>query len=96
MPTYDYKCKRCGFRFEAFQSILAEAIKNCPRCVDGVVERLISGGGGLIFKGSGFYETDYKRKTDGNGRKQSTVKSSSEDTVKEVPAVAEPAAVKKE
>jgi len=96
MPTYDYKCKRCGFKFEAFQSILAEPIKSCPRCLDGAVERIISGGGGLIFKGSGFYETDYKKKSEGNGRKHSTVKSTSEDTVKEVPATAEPAAAKKD
>jgi putative FmdB family regulatory protein len=68
MPTYDYKCRRCGYNFEEFQSILAEPLKICPRC-KGPVERLISPGAGLIFKGSGFYETDYKNKSDGNGSK---------------------------
>lgn len=60
MPTYEYRCKSCGYEFEAFQSIAAEPLTTCPRCT-GRVMRLISGGGGLIFKGSGFYETDYKR-----------------------------------
>lgn len=61
MPTYDYLCNDCGFKFEEFQSMAAEPLHVCPRC-GGHVRRLISGGGGLIFKGSGFYETDYKRK----------------------------------
>lgn len=61
MPTYEYLCENCGYRFEKFQKITDEPIKKCPRC-GGKVKRLISGGAGLIFKGSGFYETDYKRK----------------------------------
>lgn len=67
MPTYEYKCCKCGFQFEAFQSILADPIEDCPKCKDGKVERLISAGAGVIFKGSGFYETDYKKKTTANG-----------------------------
>lgn len=61
MPTYEYRCTQCGYQFEEFQSIVAEPLTVCPRC-GGKVQRLISSGGGLIFKGSGFYETDYKRK----------------------------------
>ncbi len=61
MPTYDYKCKSCGKNFEAFQSISEKPLAACPHC-GGKVERLISGGTGLIFKGSGFYITDYKDK----------------------------------
>ncbi|TKJ41715.1 FmdB family transcriptional regulator [candidate division LCP-89 bacterium B3_LCP] len=61
MPTYEYRCNDCGFEFEEFQSMVAEPLHVCPRC-RGDVRRLISGGGGLIFKGSGFYETDYKRR----------------------------------
>jgi putative FmdB family regulatory protein len=61
MPTYEYVCNNCGFAFEEFQSIAAEPLHVCPRC-KGKVRRLISGGGGIIFKGTGFYETDYKRK----------------------------------
>ena len=68
MPTYEYKCKRCRYEFETFQAISSEPIKKCPRC-KGEVVRLISGGSGLIFKGSGFYETDYKKKSGGNGHK---------------------------
>ncbi len=90
MPTYDYKCKRCSYQFEAFQSILSEPIKTCPRCMDGKVERLISAGAGLIFKGSGFYETDYKRKSNGSNNKYSVPKSASSDTVAET--VSTPAA----
>ncbi len=60
MPTYEYQCKACGNRFEAFQSISAKPIKKCPACGKNTVQRLISAGAGIIFKGSGFYETDYR------------------------------------
>ena len=63
MPTYDYRCVSCGHQFEAFQSMRDEQLKVCPEC-GGRIERLISGGTGLIFKGSGFYITDYKRKSE--------------------------------
>jgi putative FmdB family regulatory protein len=69
MPTYEYACTQCGHRFEEFQSIQAAPIRECPACA-GRVERLINGGAGLIFKGSGFYLTDYKKssaKSDDNG-----------------------------
>jgi len=61
MPTYEYECKACEHRFEKFQSITARPLRKCPRC-GGRVRRLIGAGAGVIFKGSGFYETDYKRK----------------------------------
>jgi putative FmdB family regulatory protein len=60
MPTYEYKCKSCGHAFEKFHSITAAPVKKCPECGKNAVERLISAGGGLIFKGSGFYITDYR------------------------------------
>ena len=59
MPTYDYKCQDCGYDFEKFQSINARKLTKCPRC-GGKVKRLIGTGAGIIFKGSGFYETDYR------------------------------------
>ena len=61
MPTYEYECQKCGHAFEEFQSIKAEPLENCPKngC-RGPVKRLISSGGGLLFKGSGFYITDYR------------------------------------
>ena len=60
MPTYEYECRKCGHRFEKFQSITAAPVKTCPQC-KGRVARLLSGGAGIIFKGSGFYQTDYKK-----------------------------------
>ncbi|MBN1543408.1 zinc ribbon domain-containing protein [candidate division KSB1 bacterium] len=59
MPNYDYLCNDCEHRFEAFQSITAEPLNSCPLC-GGKIQRLLGSGGGLIFKGSGFYITDYK------------------------------------
>jgi putative FmdB family regulatory protein len=60
MPTYDYKCEACGHTFERFQSITAPPIKKCPQCGKNKVRRLLGTGAGLIFKGSGFYITDYR------------------------------------
>ncbi len=66
MPTYEYECKKCGHQFETVQSIKDDRLKKCPKseCPDGSgkgkVERLIGAGGGLLFKGSGFYITDYR------------------------------------
>lgn len=61
MPTYDYVCKTCGYEFEEFQSMNAEHLKNCPKCNNEII-RKIGTGAGLVFKGSGFYITDYKNK----------------------------------
>ncbi len=60
MPTYDYECGECGFAFEKFQSIKAPSVRRCPECSKLKVKRLIGTGGGIIFKGSGFYQTDYR------------------------------------
>jgi putative FmdB family regulatory protein len=60
MPTYDYVCDACGHRFDAYQSIIAEVLKKCPACGKRSLQRLIGTGGGIIFKGSGFHETDYR------------------------------------
>ncbi|HHI03653.1 MAG TPA: zinc ribbon domain-containing protein, partial [candidate division Zixibacteria bacterium] len=59
MPTYQYKCKNCGFEFEEFQKISDSAIETCPKC-KGKIRRIISGGAGFLLKGSGFYATDYR------------------------------------
>src|SRR5437588_12479356 len=63
MPTYEYRCDACGHAFEQFQSIKAEPVRKCPECGKNKVKRLISTGAGLIFKGSGFYITDYRDKS---------------------------------
>lgn len=59
MPTYEYECTKCGHHFEKFQSITARRTRTCPEC-KGRVKRLLGTGAGIIFKGSGFYETDYR------------------------------------
>lgn len=61
MPTYEYKCRACDHRFDAFQSMTEPPLSTCPHCGKDEVERLISPGGGLLFKGSGFYITDYRK-----------------------------------
>jgi putative FmdB family regulatory protein len=60
MPTYDYICDACGHEFEAFESIKADSQVDCPTCHEPKLRRKIGGGGGIIFKGSGFYQTDYR------------------------------------
>lgn len=87
MPTYDYICNACGHELEEFQSMSAKPLRKCPDCGKLKLKRLIGTGAGIIFKGSGFYETDYrsdgykkdakaekdaaKPKTDGKGEKKS-------------------------
>ena len=60
MPTYDYLCSACGHRFEQFQSMSARQLRKCPECNKSALDRLIGAGAGVIFKGSGFYGTDYR------------------------------------
>ena len=60
MPTYEYKCSACGHAFEQFQSITAAPLRRCPECGKAKVKRLLGTGAGIIFKGSGFYITDYR------------------------------------
>lgn len=62
MPTYEYECTHCGHSFEAFQKITDKPLNKCPKC-NNKVKRLISSGAGIIFKGSGFYATDYRKKS---------------------------------
>ncbi len=70
MPNYDYECQTCGKRFEIFQSMKDEKLTDCPEpeC-DGKVRRLLGTGGGIIFKGSGFYQTDYRSSSYESGAK---------------------------
>jgi putative FmdB family regulatory protein len=69
MPTYEYKCQACGHHFEKFQSIMAPPVRKCPQCGKNQVKRLIGTGAGLIFKGGGFYETDYRSESYKKGAK---------------------------
>lgn len=70
MPTYEYVCDQCQHRFEKSQSITARHVRKCPHCGRMRLRRLIGAGGGVIFKGSGFYHTDYKMKKPGTGPKE--------------------------
>jgi putative FmdB family regulatory protein len=74
MPTYSYECKKCGSVFDLFHSISATPRVRCEGC-GGTVRRLIGTGAGIIFKGSGFYETDYRRNTGGGSEKGADGKS---------------------
>jgi putative FmdB family regulatory protein len=76
MPTYDYKCSDCKHTFEYFQPMTAEPLKVCPDC-GGSLKRIIGTGAGAIFKGSGFYQTDYKNKS---SRTKSSDKTDKPDT----------------
>jgi putative FmdB family regulatory protein len=60
MPTYEYQCSACEHRFEVFQSIRAKPLRKCPRCARMKLLRLIGTGGAVLFKGTGFYQTDYR------------------------------------
>jgi putative FmdB family regulatory protein len=60
MPTYDYECKKCDHRWELFQSITASPVRKCPECGKLSAKRVIGPGAGIIFRGSGFYQTDYR------------------------------------
>jgi putative FmdB family regulatory protein len=69
MPTYEYRCKACGHEFEEFQSITAPVLKKCPSCAKAKLERLIGIGSAVMFKGGGFYETDYRSESYKNAAK---------------------------
>jgi putative FmdB family regulatory protein len=88
VPTYDYECEKCGHEFELFQYMSDEHIKKCPEC-GGKVRRLIGTGSGIIFKGSGFYATDYRSDSYNKSAKAESsslsVKGTSKDKKKEKP-----------
>lgn len=84
MPTYEYICDKCQHQFEQFQSIKARPIRKCPKCGKQSVQRLIGAGAGIIFKGSGFYQTDYRsegyKKAAESEKKSSTDKDTAKKT----------------
>jgi putative FmdB family regulatory protein len=97
MPTYDYKCEACGHRFEKFQSITAKPIRKCPECGKNKVRRLLGTGAGLIFKGSGFYITDYRSESYKSAAKaaEGAGKPAESKSSESKPAESKPAAAQK-
>lgn len=91
MPTYEYKCIDCDFHFEEFQSMNDESIEKCPKC-GGKVQRLISAGAGMIFKGSGFYLTDYKKSNTSPSKTNSEAKATKPEKSTETKTEKTPAA----
>jgi putative FmdB family regulatory protein len=81
MPTYEYRCKSCGHEFEKFQSITAKSLRKCSVCGKSSIKRLIGAGAGIIFKGSGFYQTDYR--TESYKKSQKSDKSGSAAAISE-------------
>ena len=81
MPTYDYQCQVCGHDWELYQSMKDSPVTHCPKCKKKKAKRLLGLGAGIIFKGTGFYETDYKKKS-GNEKKESSGDSGSSDSTK--------------
>ncbi len=79
MPTYDYQCQACGHEWELFQSMNDSPVKSCPSCKKRKAKRLLGLGAGIIFKGTGFYETDYKVKK-GEDKKESPPQTKSSDS----------------
>ena len=82
MPTYDYECEACGYKFELFQSITEGVKKKCPKCKKLKLRRLFGTGAAIVFKGSGFYETDYRSESYKKGAaeaKKTTEKKSADD-----------------
>ena len=100
MPTYDYACRACGHRFEHFESFSEPRLKRCPECGKDRLERLIGPGAGILFKGSGFYETDYKRAApagrdkDGAGKTEAKPDAKPEAAKADAPKPSAPAADK--
>lgn len=92
MPTYDYQCEKCGHRFEVFQSMKDAKLEDCPQeeC-DGKVKRLLGTGAGLIFKGAGFYQTDYRSSSYQAGAKADGGSSSPAPKTESAPAAPAPA-----
>lgn len=93
MPTYEYACPKCGHTFEAFQSMRDAPLKKCPKCGKTGLKRLVGGGAGLIFKGSGFYITDYKNKA--APKSESSGKSESKPAADSKPPTSAAASTKK-
>ena len=82
MPTYQYECEACDWKFEHFQSMTDKKLRKCPECGQFKLHRLIGAGSGIIFKGTGFYETDYKNKGTSTSSAAASTDKKAESTTK--------------
>ncbi len=84
MPTYEYKCENCEHLFEHFQTMTSKPLRKCPKCGKNKLNRLIGSGAGIIFKGTGFYQTDYRsdsyKKSASSDKKPSSTTTEKKDT----------------
>jgi len=103
MPTYEYECTACGHKFEEWQSITADPITKCPECKKKKVKRLLGTGGAIIFKGSGYYQTDYRsdsykkaEKADSDSKSSESKSTSSTESAGSAPSSPAPAEKKTE
>jgi putative FmdB family regulatory protein len=89
MPTYEYQCRKCHRRHEAFQAITAKPLTTCPRC-KGRLKRLIGSGSGFLFRGSGFYITDYRSKGYHEAKKRDEQRATPPSPSSSTPSAAHP------
>src|SRR6266542_936966 len=83
MPTYEYRCSACGHSLEAFQRMSDAPLTHCPNCGKEMLQRVVSGGAGVIYRGEGWYVTDYSKKSSGGKDEPATPSKSAETTGKE-------------
>ena len=95
MPTYDYKCSACSHEFEQFQSMKDKALRKCPKCGKPALERLIGTGGAVIFKGGGFYQTDYRTESYKKGAESDSKPTPTESAKPDAPPMTQSAPEKK-
>jgi len=93
MPTYEYRCSNCGEHTEAFQKMSDNALTTCPKCGKETLSRILSGGAGVLYKGEGWYVTDYSKKSSGGKESSSTPAATTTSETK--PDAAQSAATKK-
>lgn len=87
MPTYEYICKECGNEFDVFQRMNDPLLTSCPKCQKSALKRKIGSGAGIIFKGTGFYCTDYRKDSGSKGASEKAAENSSKTETKPAPAV---------
>jgi len=92
MPTYEYTCESCGQKTEKFQAITAKPLRKCPECGRQTLKRLIGSGAGIIFKGSGFYQTDYRSESYKTAAKNETASATAKTETKTKTEKPKPAA----